>query len=106
MHVLTHIDVYDSFDEISACVAYEIDGQRIDHFPSSVARLNKAKPVLQTFPGWNTELKDITSYKDLPKSTKDYLSFIEDFTGTPINIISVGYDRSQTIIKKNPWTKS
>ena len=101
--VLTHPDVYDEFDEISVCVAYEIDGQETKAFPSSCRRLERAKPVLKKFKGWNAKISDARNYEDLPRETRDYISFIEDYTGTAVGIVSVGPDRNQTFIRTEIW---
>jgi len=101
--VLTHPDVYDEFDEISVCVAYEIDGQDTNAFPSSCRRLERAKPVLKKFKGWNAKISDARNYEDLPRETRDYISFIEDYTGTAVGIVSVGPDRNQTFIRTEIW---
>ena len=104
--VLTHLDVYDAMETIEACVAYNIDEKTITDFPASIPALNKAKPVLQQFDGWTQPLKDITSYAGLPAAAKAYIEFIEDFTGTKIDIISVGADRSQTFARAGIWDKA
>ena len=102
--VLTHLDIYDAMDEIEACVAYEIDGKTVTDFPASVPALNKAKPVLKKFKGWKQSLKACRSYEDLPENAKAYVDFIEQFTNTPVGIISVGYERDETFVRENPWT--
>ena len=104
--VLTHLDVYDAMETIEACVAYNIDGKTVTDFPASIPALNKAKPVLQQFDGWTQPLKDITSYAGLPAAAKAYIEFIEDFTGTKIDIISVGAERSQTFARAGIWDKA
>ena len=101
--VLTHLDIYDTFDEIEACTAYEIDGKLVTDFPASVEAMEKAKPVLQKFKGWKASLKECRSYDKLPKPARDYVEFIEDYCKTPVSIISVGYERDETFIRKNPW---
>ena len=101
--VLTHLDIYDTMDQIEACVAYEIDGKILTDFPSNVDMLNKAKPVLEKFDGWKTSLKEIKKYSKLPKNARKYIEFIEAFTETPVSIVSVGYERNETFIRKNPW---
>lgn len=103
--VLTHIDIYDAMDQIEACVAYDIDGKIVTDFPASIEKLNKAKPVLEKFKGWKSELKGCKSYDQLPANAKKYIEYIEDFTGTSVDIISVGADRNETIIRKEPWKK-
>jgi len=104
--VLTHIDVYDDFDSISACVGYEIDGKVTENFPSSISDLQKVKPVLKSFPGWKKSLSSCKTYDELPGETKNYLEFIESYTETPIDIVSVGYERKQTIVRTELWTRS
>lgn len=101
--VLTHPDVYDDFDEISVCVAYEIDGKQTTSFPSSIRALERATPVLKKFKGWKQAISKVRRYEDLPQLTKDYISFIEDFVQTKVGIISVGPDRSQTFIRTPVW---
>lgn len=103
--VLTHIDVYDDLDEIQACVAYEIDGKEVREFPSKLSDLENAKPITKVFKGWKTPITGCKSYDDLPKETKEYLAFIEEYTRTPISIISVGPDRDQTFNTRDPWEK-
>lgn len=101
--VLTHLDVYDDMDEIEACVAYEIDGVVVTDFPTSIPALNKAKPVLQKFKGWKQSIKELSKYSKLPKEAKEYVDFIEDYTGTRVGIVSVGPDRNQTFAREKIW---
>ncbi|MCR5188272.1 MAG: adenylosuccinate synthetase, partial [Treponema sp.] len=86
-----------------ACVAYDIDGKIVTDFPASIPDLNKAKPVLEKFPGWKEDITKCTSYKKLPKNAKNYIDYIEDFTGTKVGIVSVGADRNQTFIREKIW---
>ena len=101
--VLTHLDIYDDMNEIEACVAYDIDGQIVTDFPASIPDLNKAKPVLQKFAGWKQAITSCTSYEQLPKNAKEYIEYIEDFTGTKVGIVSVGADRNQTFVREKIW---
>lgn len=101
--ILTHLDIYDSLDEIEACVAYEIDGKEVTDFPASIEELNRAKPVLRKFSGWKTSLKNCKSYDEIHPAAKAYIDFIEKYTEVAVDIVSVGYDRKETIIKRNPW---
>lgn len=103
--VLTKLDIYDSFDEVSACVAYEIDGTQREDFPASIDQLSNAQPVLKTFKGWKCDLSGITEYEKLPKEARDYIEFIEDYTETAVTVVSVGPERNQIIIRQEPWTK-
>ena len=101
---LTHLDVYDSLDEVRVCVAYETDRETLDFFPASARTLTEAKPVTKTFPGWKTPLTSVESYDDLPENARTYIDFIERFVGVPVTIVSVGYEREHTIVRKSPWT--
>ena len=67
--------------------------------------MEKAKPVLKKFKGWKKSLKECRSYEELPKEARDYVEFIEDYTKTEVGIISVGYERDETFIRNNPWSK-
>lgn len=102
--VLTHLDIYDSLDSIEACIAYDIDGTIVTDFPADIAALNRAKPVLEKFKGWKTPLKNCRLYAKLPEEAKTYIEFIEDYCNTPIGIISVGYERSETFVRTEPFT--
>ncbi|MDR0642434.1 MAG: adenylosuccinate synthase [Treponema sp.] len=103
--VMTHLDVYNTMEEIKACVAYRIDGRMVESFPASIEALNKAEPVLRSFPGWKKPLDNSLVYEEFPVQAMEYIEFIERFCETPIHIVSVGYDRKATIIRKSPWTK-
>ena len=103
--VLTHLDIYDAMDQIEACVAYDINGKEVTDFPANVKEMEAAKPILKKFTGWKKELKNCRSFDELPQQAKDYINFIEEYTETPITIISVGYERDDTFIRKNPWKK-
>ena len=103
--VMTHLDVYDSFEEIKACIAYRIGDKVVENFPSSIEDLNHAKPILRTFSGWKKSLADALTYEEFPTAAMDYIEFIERYCETPIDIVSVGYDRKATIIRKSPWIK-
>lgn len=103
--VLTHIDVYDDLDTVQACVGYRINGIETEEFPSKISDLEQVEPILKSFKGWKKSLGSVTSKKDLPKECLDYLSFIEEYTKTPISIISVGPDRQQTFNVEEPWIK-
>jgi len=103
--VMTHLDVYDTFDEIKACIAYRIGDRIVEKFPASIEELNNAKPVLRTFAGWKKSLADALTYEEFPLAAMEYIDFVERYCETPIDIVSVGYDRKATIIRKSPWAK-
>jgi adenylosuccinate synthase len=100
---MTHLDVYDTLDEIKACVAYRINGKETKTFPASIDALNNAEPVLKTFQGWKKNLSEVRAYKELPPQASEYISFIEEFCGTYISLVSVGYERAATIVRENLW---
>lgn len=94
--VLTAIDVLSYMDEIPICTAYEVDGKRIDTFPTTPT-LNKAKPVLQTLPGWKQDIRGVTRFEDLPEAARTYVTFIEEQIGVPIHIVSTGPRREEIL---------
>ncbi len=94
---ITKLDVLSHFDKIKVCVAYELNGKRLKHFPTSVEQLSKVTPVYETLDGWKENISDCKTYDDLPSKTKDYLNFISEQSGIKIDIISVGAERQQTI---------
>lgn len=89
-------DVLDSFETIKACVAYKIDGQEIDYFPFDIKEGN-VEPVYVELPGWKTDMTKMRSEDEFPEEFNAYLSFIEEQLGVPVQIVSVGPDREQTI---------
>ncbi len=103
--VMTHIDVYDEMDEVKVCVAYKIDGKETKEFPSSANELTRAQPVLKSFKAWKTPLSSVKEYESLPQAAQEYIEFIEGYTGTPVGIISVGYERKDTIMRIPLWRK-
>jgi adenylosuccinate synthase len=103
--VMTHLDVYDTFEEIKACIAYRIGDKIVENFPASIEDLNSAKPVLRSFSGWKKSLANALTYEEFPDAALEYISFIERFCETPVDIVSVGYDRKATIIRKSPWVR-
>ena len=90
--VLTAIDVLGYLDEIKVCVGYEFDGKVETEFPVT-SRLDRAKPVFETLPGWKCDIRGITDYNKLPKEARDYVEFIESAIKTPIKMVSTGPKR-------------
>ncbi len=97
--IMMKSDVLDGFDEIKACVAYEINGERLTDFPFSIEE-DEIKPVYVTLPGWKTDMTGMKSEYEFPQQFKDYIVFLEKELETPITIVSIGPDREQTIIRK------
>lgn len=94
---LMMMDVLGHFDEINVCVAYEIEGKRVETFPCDAATLRNAKPIYETLPGWNQDVTGARSLDELPPRAHEYLARISELVGVPVRIISVGPDRAQTI---------
>lgn len=94
---MTKVDVMDELDEIKVCVAYELEGERLEIAPLGAERLALCRPIYQTFSGWKTSTLGITDYALLPDAAKRYFSFVQEALDLPIVMISTGPDRRQTI---------
>ncbi len=99
---VTKLDVLDEMDEIQVCVAYELDGERIEHFPSSSDDFARCKPIFKTLKGWQCSTEECRKLEDLPKAAMDYLRFLADLMEVPIAIVSLGASRDQTIVVEDP----
>jgi adenylosuccinate synthase len=91
------LDVLSELEEIKICTAYEIDGRRVEVFPSHVDDLTKARPVYETLPGWRQEISTVRRMADLPDNARNYLKRLSQLLGRPVEIASVGPDRQQTM---------
>jgi len=100
---VTKLDVLDELETIRICVGYEIDGAAVAGLPVVVDRFAECEPVYEDMPGWQASTVGIKSYDELPPNARDYLARIEELAGVPIDIISTGADREQTIIKQHPF---
>jgi len=96
---VTRLDVLDELPTVKICVAYKLNGKQIDYFPANAAVLEKCQPVYEELPGWKTSINNITEYKKLPAEARRYITRLEELTGCPVSIISVGQAREQTIFK-------
>ena len=94
---ITKLDVLDTFDTLRVCVAYELDGKRIESYPDNQSVLHKVRPVYEDLPGWMTDLSKATEPHDLPAAAKDYVGFLQDQVGVPIHLIGVGPGRDQYV---------
>ena len=95
--ILTRLDVLDSFDSIRLCSAYELDGEIVTDFPGSAAVLERCTPIYEDFPGWDSPTAGVTDYDDLPEGALAYVRRLEELIGRPIDIISTGPYRHETI---------
>ena len=103
---LTKIDVLDGFKDLYICVAYKLNGKKIDYFPSSLEDQIKVKPIYKKFKGWQTSTKGIKQWKHLPKNTQKYIKFIKNYCGVKISSISTSPKREDTILLENPFKKN
>jgi adenylosuccinate synthase len=94
---ITRLDVLDELAELRICTGYKLDGQTIDYFPANIAALDKCQPVYEELPGWEKPINDVRKFKDLPPNAQRYVKRLEELTGCPASIISVGMKREQTI---------
>jgi adenylosuccinate synthase len=95
---LTKLDVLTGIEEIPVCVAYEVDGERVDEVPVSQTDFHHAKPIYENFPGWKEDITGAKTFDDLPKNAQDYVRALERLSGTRISAIGVGPDRNATIV--------
>ena len=100
---LTKLDVLDELDEIKMCIAYELDGKKIDYLPAAVDDQLKVKPIYKTFKGWMSSTNGIKKFEDLPHNAKIYIQELEKFIQTKITSISTSPERNDTILIENPF---
>ena len=96
-------DVLDELETIQICVGYQIDGKPISGLPVVVDRFAQCKPIYEEWAGWQASTVGITEFDELPEKARAYLARIEELAGVPVDIISTGPDRKQTIIKSDPF---
>ena len=101
---LTKLDVLDHLDEIRMCIAYEIDGKKIDYLPASVDDQFKVKPIYKNFKGWNCSTKGIKNFDELPENAKIYIKELEKFIEAKVASISTSPERNDTILLVNPFS--
>ncbi len=101
---ITKLDVFDGMPELKLCVAYKNreTGETITHFPSQLDMLKKVDPVYETWPGWTEDITGVRAFNELPQTAQAYLNRIAELIHCPLSIISVGPERSQTILLENP----
>lgn len=100
---LNLLDIFSGFDTVKIATAYKLDGEEIDYYPASLKELDRCEPVYEELPAWEEDITDVRNYEDLPENAKKFLKRIEEVTGLPLVTVSVGPDREQTIVLKNPW---
>jgi len=100
---ITKLDVLDGLETIRVCTGYDLDGERLTAPPTTADALERCRPVYLDMPGWKESTIGVTSYDALPQNARDYLARIEELSGLPIDLISTGPDRVNTIVRRHPF---
>jgi adenylosuccinate synthase len=103
---ITKLDVLGGLKTLSLCTHYEHNGKSVENFPASLKVLSECTPVYETLPGWQEDISGVRDFASLPANTKNYLKRIEELSGVPINILSVGPGREETILLRHPFKES
>jgi adenylosuccinate synthase len=99
--VMTKLDVLTGLDAVQVCVAYEVEGERIDEMPMTQTDFHHAKPVYEEFPGWWEDISKCRTFRDLPKAAREYVDAVESMIGKPISVIGVGPARDESIVVRD-----
>ena len=99
--VLTRLDVLDGFDTVKICTAYDLDSQVVNDFPGGVAALGRCKPIYEEHPGWDSPTASTTELEALPRQARSYVERLQELMGCPIDIISTGPRRDETIMARS-----
>ena len=97
---LSRMDTLGGIDKVKVCIGYEFNGEVIRNYPASLKDLEACKPVYKEFEGWDENLSHIRKFEDLPKAAQEYINFIEEFLGVPVDMIGVGASREECILRK------
>jgi adenylosuccinate synthase len=97
--VVTKLDVLTGLEEIPVCVAYEVNGERVDEVPVNQSDFHHAKPIYETYPGWTEDITGARTFEELPQTAQDYILKLEEMSGTRISVIGVGPGRDQVIVR-------
>lgn len=103
---LNCLDVLTGLPELKVCVGYQLDGKKIDYYPAGQEALQRCEAVYETLPGWTEDITSCTSLTELPVNAQKYVQRVIDLTGLPLTTLSVGPDRSQTIILADVWSQT
>jgi adenylosuccinate synthase len=96
--VLTKLDVLSGLERVPVCVAYEVDGRRLDEMPMTQTEFHHAVPVYEHLEGWSEDISAARSFEDLPKAAQRYVRALEEMSGAPFSSVGVGPDREQTLV--------
>ena len=100
---LTKMDVFTGFPRIKVCVAYDIEGTRMEEVPMSLQEFEAARPIYEELEGWKEDISGARSFGDLPKAAQRYIRMLEEAVDVEVSLISVGADRNETIMRRNPF---
>ncbi len=95
------LDVLTGVDELKICTHYLLDGKEIHHIPARLEDYERCIPVYRTYPGWESDITKVKSFKDLPLEAKNYIKAIEEICSIRVQCFSVGPDREQTILRSS-----
>lgn len=100
---LNLLDVLTGLKTVKICTSYKLDGKQIDYYPASLKELERCEPVYEELPGWDEDITGAKKFEDLPINVQNYLKRVSELSESPLATVSVGADRIQTIIVKDPW---
>ena len=98
--IVTRLDVISGFDRLKVCTGYKLHGETLTYVPTETSEFAQVEPIYTELPGWHEDLRNVRAISDLPDTARNYLNFMEDFTGVPTAILSIGPDREETIVVK------
>jgi len=101
---LNCIDVLSGLDTVKICVAYDLDGERIDYYPASLEQLKRGKPIYEELPGWSEDITGVRHLDELPENARNYVRRVSELVGVRISTFSVGPGREQTNILESVWS--
>jgi len=101
---LVLVPILTGLDTVKICVAYDLDGERIDYYPASLEQLKRCKPLYEELPGWSEDITGVRSLEELPENARNYVRRVSELVGVRISTFSVGPDREQTNILESVWS--
>lgn len=100
---LNLLDIFSGFDSVKIATAYELDGKTIDYYPASLKELERCHPIYEELPAWKEDITRAKTWDDLPENAQKFLNRVSELVGIPLVTVSVGPEREQTIVLRNPW---
>ncbi len=102
---ITKLDVLSGQKILKIATSYDVAGTRLTAMPSNIRQATELAPVYESLEGWREDIEKVREYDELPRQAKEYIRRIEDFVGVPADIVSVGPDRVETLLLRNPFDK-